>query len=270
MMKKRVFLGLLLGSLTVIFIATVSLGFIAKYNENFFNQVVLFLGVLASIFMVLIGFGLLCLIIAIWRAKVNSSFLNLMLAAINSLFPIALSLGKLLRLNQETIKKSFIAVNNALVEHQGLHFQSEELLILAPHCLQWNKCPYKITLDVNNCKRCGKCSVDFLHRIKEKYGVKFIVVSGGTLARKFVKELKPKGIIAIACEQDLTSGIQETAPIPVLGILNLRPNGPCFNTDFDPLLLENAVGRFLQGKLKLKQGFERETISSLSVTTKNL
>lgn len=269
-MKKRVFLGLLLGSLTVIFIAIVSLSVVAKHNANFFNQVVLFLGSLAIIFLGLIAFGLLCLIIAIWRAKVNSSLLNLMLTTINTLFPIALSLGKLLNVSQETIKNSFIAVNNELVENQGLHFKPEDLLILAPHCLQWNKCPYKITLDVNNCRRCGKCSINILHSVKDKYGVKFIVVSGGTLARKFVKELKPKGIVAIACEQDLTSGIQETYPIPVLGILNIRPNGPCFNTDFDPRLLEDAVLNFLQSKIELKKELKRDSFSGSRIPTKNL
>lgn len=258
-MKKRIFLGLLLGSLVVIFMAAIGLGLIAKYNDNFFNQVVLFFGLLAIFFMILIGFGLLCLVIAIWRAKVNSSFfLNLMLTAINFLFPIALSLGKLIHVKQETIKRSFIAVNNELVKSQNLQFKPTEILILAPHCLQWSKCSHKITLDVNNCKRCGKCSIDFLHKIREKYGVNFIVVSGGTLARKFVKELKPKGIVAIACEQDLTSGIQETSPLPVLGILNLRPYGPCYNTSLDHEVLEKAVVNFLKGNINNWEQFEKK------------
>ncbi|HHU32214.1 MAG: DUF116 domain-containing protein [Zhaonellaceae bacterium] len=256
-MKKRIFLGLLLGSLVVIFTITIVLGLVAKYNDNFFNQLVIFFGMLAIAFLILIGFGLLCLIIAIWRAKVNSSLLNLILSAVNILFPISLSLGKILHVKQESIKKSFIAVNNELVKNQNLNFSADDLLILAPHCLQWSKCPYKITLDVNNCHRCGKCSVDFLHEIRDKYGVKFIVVSGGTLARKFVKELRPKGIVAIACEQDLTSGIQETSPLPVLGILNLRPNGPCYNTDLDRNLLEKAVVNFLYGKAEVENYVEK-------------
>lgn len=258
-MKKRVFLGLLLASLLVILMVTVTLGLVAKYNDNFFNKVVLFFGAITLVFMALAGFGLFLLIIAVWRAKVNSSFLKLMLTTINTLFPIALSLGKLLHVSKETIKKSFIAVNNSLVQSQSFSFRPEDLLILAPHCLQWSKCPHKITLDVNNCRRCGKCAIDFLHKVRDKYAVKFVVVSGGTLARKFVKEVKPKGIVAIACEQDLTSGIQEISPLPVLGVINLRPNGPCFNTDVDYDMLEKAVVSFLKDKLNIFSKLEKDS-----------
>ena len=259
--SKRLFLGLLLISLSVIFLFITVVWFLAKYNDNFFNEVIIILGAMAIIFIFLIGLGLVSLIITIWRAKANSSLLNLMLVAVNTLFPIALSLGKLLHIEHESIKRSFIAVNNELVKSQKLLFKPEEMLILAPHCLQWSKCPYKITLDVNNCRRCGKCNVSFLHSIQEKYGVKFIVVSGGTSARKVVKELKPKGIIAIACEQDLTSGIQEISPLPVLGVLNLRPEGPCYNTNIEPIILEMAVISFLQGKPIFKTDLKSENIA---------
>ena len=39
--------------------------------------------------------------------------------------------------------------------------------------------------------------------------------------------------MAIACERDLTSGIQDVYPLPAVGVMNLRPNGPCFNTHVD-------------------------------------
>jgi len=43
-------------------------------------------------------------------------------------------------------------------------------------------------------------------------------------------ETRPDLIIAVACERDLTSGIQDTAPLPVYGVFNQRPFGPCLNT----------------------------------------
>ena len=63
--------------------------------------------------------------------------------------------------------------------------------------------------------------------------------------------------MAIACEQDLTSGIQETSPLPVLGILNPWPNGPCYNTDLDRNLLEKAVVNFLYGKAEVENYVEK-------------
>jgi hypothetical protein len=56
---------------------------------------------------------------------------------------------------------------------------------------------------------------------------------------------RPDMIIAVACDRDLTSGIQDTYPIPVFGILNKRPNGPCYDTDVDVDLVEKGLTIFL-------------------------
>ncbi|MGB9809241.1 MAG: DUF116 domain-containing protein, partial [Caldanaerobacter sp.] len=46
---------------------------------------------------------------------------------------------------------------------------------------------------------------------------------------------------------DLTSGMQDVKQIPVYGIINDRPNGPCFNTKVDVFEVENTVKRLLNG-----------------------
>jgi len=52
--------------------------------------------------------------------------------------------------------------------------------------------------------------------LAEKYGVDLAVATGGTIARRIVVETHPDLIIAVACERDLTSGIQDTTPLPGL------------------------------------------------------
>lgn len=74
------------------------------------------------------------------------------------------------------------------------------------------------------------------------------MATGGTLARHFVKQYRPRAVVAIACERDLTSGIQDTQPLPVLGVLNLRPHGPCLNTQVNLNQVEQAVQFFLTGR----------------------
>ena len=123
----------------------------------------------------------------------------------------------------------------------------ERILILAPHCLQWAYCPYKITINVNNCRACGKCQVAELLDLSRRYGTKLMVVTGGTSARKAIKDYRPQAVVAIACERDLTSGIQDVAGIPVIGIVNERPEGPCFNTRVDVKKVEEAINFFLKG-----------------------
>ena len=52
----------------------------------------------------------------------------------------------------------------------------------------------------------------------------------------------------MACERDLSSGIQDTYPIPVYGVLNERPHGPCLDTLVNLNNLEAAIRRFLSAQ----------------------
>ena len=83
-------------------------------------------------------------------------------------------------------------------------------------------------------------------KLKEKYGINIVVATGGTLAREWIRKTKPQCIIAVACERDLSSGINDIKHIPVMGVLNDRPNGPCFNTSIDVEKIDEAIRLFLK------------------------
>jgi hypothetical protein len=76
--------------------------------------------------------------------------------------------------------------------------------------------------------------------------VKIAIATGGTLARKIIIQTKPRCIIAVACQRDLVDGLIDVFPIPVFGILNERPNGPCINTDVNI----NQIRLFLMNYIK--------------------
>lgn len=160
------------------------------------------------------------------------------------LFPIAASLSELIRFNRNKLRASFVKVNNSLTLAQRRRIRGDKILFLLPHCLQIDVCNRKITSDIHNCVQCGKCPVGKLLDYEKKYNLKFEVVNGGTLARRKVISFKPTGIIAVACERDLTLGIQDVYPIPVYGVINDRPNGPCLNTCVDMSLVEEAIRFF--------------------------
>ena len=141
-----------------------------------------------------------------------------------------LLLGRMLGISQERVRSSFIEVNNQMIRARREQAPANQVLLLAPHCLQNSECPHKITLDPDNCELCGQCQVADLIAMREQYGIQLAFATGGTLARHFVQVYRPRAIVAIACDRDLASGIQDASPLPVLGILNERPYGPCFNT----------------------------------------
>ncbi len=160
------------------------------------------------------------------------------------LFPIAATLSQVLRVDRARLRASFIKVNNALTKAQRNRIRGDRILILLPHCLQIDVCNRKLTSDVSNCARCGRCPVGGLVDMGERLGLKVEVVNGGTLARKKVASFRPDGIVAVACERDLTFGIQDVHPIPVFGVINDRPNGPCYNTCVDMHLVEEGIKFF--------------------------
>jgi hypothetical protein len=164
---------------------------------------------------------------------------------IQILFPLMVMVGKFFRISKDEIRRSFIAINNQLVLGETKSVVPEKLLILLPHCLQHHECTVRITGNVENCKACGKCKISELVALSEKYSVPVSVATGGTLARRIVVQKRPDLIIGVACERDLMSGIQDSYPIPVFGILNQRPFGPCFDTDLDMELVERGMITFL-------------------------
>ncbi len=176
-----------------------------------------------------------------WTQKLGRRIVDLF-------YPMVLFVGKVIGISKEEIEDSYIKINNQMTVAADKKFRPEEVLVLAPHCLQNTSCPHKITIDVHNCHRCGKCSVDGLLTIAEETGVNFVVASGGTFARKFAREYHPKAIVAIACERDLTSGIQDMKQqsIPVVGVLNERPNGPCHNTSVQLCKVRQAISYFIE------------------------
>lgn len=204
--------------------------------------------ILAIVFgcVVLLGLGgAITLIFTIVRGK--NLFFNRRIrgVVIRFLFPLLVVIGKFVGIGKDEIRKSFVAINNQLVLAEARRVRPEKLLILLPHCLQNHECPVRITGNVENCKACGKCKIRDLVVLSSKYHVPISVATGGTLARRIVVEKKPEVIIGVACERDLTSGIQDSYPIPVFGILNHRPFGPCYDTDVDLGLVERGIITFL-------------------------
>jgi len=254
--KKRVFIGLLAASilgaggiLTGIWYLAVTPG------RGIFKQVILFLlvGLLVGGLVVAL-FGISGIVLTILYAKDIVVLHRPMRAAVNIFFPLTLALGRVIGLDSDKIKSSFIEVNNFLVKSKWLVVKPEHILLLIPHCLQKSGCRYKITPDIDNCRRCGGCIISEILVLRDKYGIKTGVATGGTLARKFVQEFRPRAIVAVACERDLTSGIMDTNPIPVLGVTNERPYGPCLNTRVDLKKIEEALNFFLTGGQKVKKG----------------
>ncbi|HER42980.1 MAG TPA: DUF116 domain-containing protein [Candidatus Eisenbacteria bacterium] len=140
------------------------------------------------------------------------------------LFPLTVKLATSLGISKDRLSHSFIKVSNRLVPQTT---SGGTVLALLPRCLK----------------------KELKQRVKEICGeypdVMLQTAPGGNVARKIIQETKPRAIVAVACERDLVSGIQDVAPrIPVIGICNTRPSGPCKDTSIDIEAFRSALEYF--------------------------
>lgn len=151
------------------------------------------------------------------------------------IYPIFSFIYKVFGLDKDDCIRFFVQLNNKITykEISKLKHKPKKILLLMPHCLQFSECEYRVTGKEIKCKMCGKCEIKDLMEISKKYNVKLSIASGGTMARNIIKSFQPELIIATACERDLISGLMDTINLPVIGILNERPFGPCLDTRVD-------------------------------------
>jgi len=142
-----------------------------------FSRISVHLPLIMAILTALVGgvlLGSLGLLAAVFTLGRDVSFSRrLRSVAIKLLLPILVGLGRLAGFRREQVQHAFVAVNNELVLAQCRNGSPpRSVLLLMPHCLQDKDCLVKITHRVENCKRCGTCSIKDLLGLAEKYGVR--------------------------------------------------------------------------------------------------
>ncbi len=244
--RKRVFVGLLLAGLLFWLTMGLAVWYLLRFEA--FSRL-LRLGVVGLVVVggPVVTVGLAFLVIALLSDRSFPALRSLIRLAIDLLFPIAQALGRLLHIDKERIESSFIEVNNRLVRKHRAPVDPRRVMVLLPHCLQRADCRHKVTMNLANCRRCGKCNIGDLLGLAEEYGVNLMVATGGTQARRLVQQYGPRAIVAVACERELASGIQDVNRLPVLAIPNLRPEGPCRNTRVDLAQVRETILHFLEG-----------------------
>ena len=247
--SKGIFLGLVAVSSIVLVLFLISLWVIPYYGFDAIHPLAKWIaGIIIAFALLIVSWASLGLIVNATTGKYLPFFKRLRGVTVKLFLPIMTLIGKAFGLSKNVIRSSFIRVNNDLVLSEAKTYKPDELLMLMPHCLQNSRCKIRLTYNVRNCKRCGKCSIAGLLELSDKYSIHLAVATGGTIARRIVKERRPKLILAVACQRDLASGIQDTYPLPVYGIVNLRPHGPCLDTLVPLDHLEAAIRRFLDSR----------------------
>jgi hypothetical protein len=128
---------------------------------------------------------------------------------------------------RDWIENGAVKVFNALALKRRRSVRSGELLLLVPRCL-------------------SREAIDGVLSIAGRYAVPVFVATRGQLARRAIRERRPRAVVAVACERDMVSGLHDVAgKVPVLGLTLRLPSGPCKDTLLDLVKLEEWVKRMV-------------------------
>ena len=124
---------------------------------------------------------------------------------------------------RDWVEHAAIDVYNGLAARRKRTVGKGELLVLIPRCL-------------------SKQALDGVLAIAGRYEVPVFVATRGQLARRVIRERRPRAVVAVACERDMTTGLRDDAgKLPVLGLTMSLPNGPCRDAVLDLSVMERWV-----------------------------
>jgi hypothetical protein len=128
---------------------------------------------------------------------------------------------------RDWVENAAVKVYNSMALLRGRKVGTGELLLLIPRCL-------------------SRETLDGVLGIAGKYGVPVFVATRGQLARRVIRERRPRAVVAVACERDMVSGLHDVAgKVPVLGLTMTLPSGPCKDARLDLGRLEEWVRAYV-------------------------
>ncbi len=114
-------------------------------------------------------------------------------------------------------------------------------ILLLPHCLRHSDiCQAKYSKLGLECAECNsECAINRLRDAALRLGYKGVCVApGGRLAVNYIRQTRPDGIVAIACQKELDEGVGSVNDLggdnyhPAVVVISLTRDG-CVDTEVD-------------------------------------
>ncbi len=128
---------------------------------------------------------------------------------------------------RDRVENAAVKVYDWFAAARGRKVGKGELLLLIPRCL-------------------SRAALDGVLEIAGRYEVPVFVATRGQLARRVIRERRPRAVVAVACERDMVTGLHDVAgKVPVLGLTMTLPAGPCKDARLDLPKLEEWVRAYV-------------------------
>lgn len=188
--------------------------------------------IVVSVILILIILIFITTILGIYLLKKEKLiFPRILLFTLNITYPLIKSILKLFQLDDLIIDRISIDLRNKLNRQKFSKLNSEDVILVLPHCLRAINCPAKLGPSGLNCIKCGKCSIGILKKISDKKGINMYIIPGSTFIKNVIKQQPFKGVIGVACPVDLNNAMTSLTDFITQGVYLL--NDGCINTLVD-------------------------------------
>lgn len=185
--------------------------------------------------------SLLLIIIALFFSKMSllrSIWLAGFFARILDLFYMPIKYFFYKFSNPKILDEWMVSIKN--IANKDAFIQTNNRIILAPHCMRALDCPAYSTKEGIQCISCGKCIFGKLKKDAHNYGYKLYIITGSSFVKHILNNNSIEGALLIACNYELNKVMRvfKGSNVITYGVSML--NDGCYNTQVDYNVLKDT------------------------------
>ena len=139
-------------------------------------------------------------------------------------------------LDEKIVDQMGVEVRNKVNEKAFGQINSEDKILILPHCLRNPKCEAKLDATGLHCTDCNRCVIGVLKNKAEDQGYGVFIIPGSTFLKKIAQQYKFKGVLGVACHQDLNLAMMNLSHVPCQGVPLLKDGCVCTKVDIRAVL----------------------------------
>jgi hypothetical protein len=200
-----------------------------------FGQIVLILGILIL--------SMLSMTLILGRILIKENrliFPKLLLFTMDVFYGLFKKFSENVGVDGKIVDQIGVEVRNKVNEKLFWKVNPQDKILVLPHCLRHIECEATLESSGLICKDCQRCVIGVLKNKGESMGYQVFIIPGSTFLKKIVEKNKFRGVIGVACYQDLNLAMMKLSKFSCQGVPLLRDG--CMNTKVDTRAVLEKMG----------------------------
>ena len=211
-----------------------------------FGQIVLILGILIL--------SMLSMTLILGRILIKENrliFPKLLLFTMDVFYGLFKKFSENVGVDGKIVDQIGVEVRNKVNEKLFWKVNPQDKILVLPHCLRHIECEATLESSGLICKDCQRCVIGVLKNKGESMGYQVFIIPGSTFLKKIVEKNKFRGVIGVACYQDLNLAMMKLSKFSCQGVPLLRDG--CMNTKVDTRAVLEKMGVEMGKSKNLKE-----------------